>query len=195
MDVSQSIEQHDGDLRFQAICEPDSGHSSLATVTGFLDAALRMWDENHMEAKSRIKVAAAMLRGYGGDSGTGPRYPAESDTRGLAPWQARKVRELIEGSLASTIRLRDCASRARLSDSYFSRAFKATFGSTVCGYIRRRRVERAKQLMLQSKEPLSQIALACGFADQAHYCRVFRNVVGFSPSAWRRRNTILGPDE
>ena len=126
------------------------------------------------------------------------RQTARGDARRfacLAPWQTRKVKEFIDLSLGSTIRLRDCASKARLSSSYFSHAFKATFGTTVCHYIRRRRVERAQQLMLSSKEPLSQIALACGFADQAHYCRVFRNVVGLSPKAWRRQNMNAGLDE
>jgi AraC family transcriptional regulator len=68
-------------------------------------------------------------------------------------------------------------------------------GVTVCHYIRRRRIERSQQLMLQSKDGLSQIALVCGFADQAHYCRVFRNVVGLSPNMWRWRNMNLAPDE
>jgi AraC-like DNA-binding protein len=49
--------------------------------------------------------------------------------------------------------------------------------------------------MLLSNESLTQIALACGFADQAHYCRVFRDVVGLTPNAWRRRNMNLAPDE
>ena len=82
----------------------------------------------------------------------------------------------------------DCASEARLSKSHFSRAFKATFGTTVARYVLRRRVEEAKRLMLVSHDPLSQIALACGFGDQAHYCRVFRDVVGISPNSWRRQN-------
>ena len=114
---------------------------------------------------------------------------------GLVPWQARKVREFIDGSLESKIRLQDCASKARLSASHFSRAFKATFGTTVRDYIRRRRIERAQQLMLSSDAPQSQIAVSCGFADQAHYCRVFRDVVGLSPRAWRRRHMKLAPEE
>jgi len=173
-----------------------SGQVPLAAVSGFLDAALRMWDDDRIQAKSQIKVAAAMLRGYAGDSqADGKRAETPSDGRGLAPWQTRKVKEFIDASLDSTIRLRDCASKARLSASYFSHAFKATFGTTVCHYIRRRRVERAQQLMLSSKESLSQIALACGFADQAHYCRVFRNVVGLSPHVWRRQNVNPVLDE
>jgi AraC family transcriptional regulator len=180
----------------QVMYEPHSERSSLVMVTGFLDAALRMWDEDHTKAKSQIKVAMAMLCDCTDEPPNGHSdLVASPATRGLAPWQARKVKELIEASLHSTIRLPDCARKARLSASYFSRAFKATFGSTVCDYIRRRRVERAQRLMLLSKESLSQIALACGFADQAHYCRVFRSVVGLSPSVWRRHNMNLAPDE
>ena len=173
-----------------------SGPSSLAVVSGFLDTALRLWDNDRIQAKSQIKVAAAMLRGYAEDPSTdGKSAEAPTNPRGLAPWQTRRVREFIDASLDSTIRLRDCAGKARLSTSYFSHAFKATFGTTVCHYIRRRRVERAQLLMLSSKEPLSQIALACGFADQAHYCRVFRDVVGLSPNVWRRQHMTVIPDE
>ena len=107
---------------------------------------------------------------------------------GLVPWQSRKVREFIDASLEFRIRVQDCADTVRLSVWHFSNVFKVTFGTTVAAYIRRRRVERAQQLMLLSKEPLSQIALACGFSDQAHYCRVFRDVVGMSPNAWWRRH-------
>jgi len=176
--------------------KPVTDYASLAAVSGFLEAALRMWDHDRMQAKSQIKVAAAMLRDYADGSSTeGMQAALVADTRGLARWQTRKVKEFIEASLGSTIRLRDCASKAGLSASYFSHAFKATFGTTVCHYIRRRRIERAQQLMLLSTESLSQIALACGFADQAHYCRVFREVVGLSPNVWRRRNMNLTPDE
>ncbi len=153
-------------------------------MSDFLDDALRMRDDDRIQAKSQIKVAAAMLRGYTDDSlANGQQAAPTSITRGLASWQTRKVKELNDASLDSPIRLRDCASKARLSISYFSRAFKVTFGSTACHYIRRRRIECAQRIMLLSKEPLSQIALACGFTDQAHYCRVFRDTVGLSPNA------------
>src|SRR5579871_4520467 len=171
MGVSQVIEGYMcGPSPGQTVCEPHSERASLAVVTGFLNAALRLWDKDQTKAKSQIKVAAAMLQDYSDEP------PIETEptvggstyrTCGLAPWQARKVKELIDASLDSTIKLQDCATKVHLSISYFSRAFKATFGLTVCDYIRQRRVEQAQQLMLLSREPLSQIALACGFADQA----------------------------
>jgi AraC-like DNA-binding protein len=42
--------------------------------------------------------------------------------------------------------------------------------------------------MLEGHQPLSQIALSCGFADQAHLARIFRRETGLAPSAWRRAN-------
>ena len=197
MGVTQLIHEYEQlHSRNQSCYEPALDPAPLAVVTGFLDAALQLWDDDRSQAKSQIKLAAAMLRGYTDDAPVDAKdAPGLAGTRGLAPWQTRKVKEFIDASLDSTIRLRDCASKARLSASYFSHAFKATFGTTVCHYIRRRRVERAQRLMLLSSEPLSQIALACGFADQAHYCRVFRDVVGSSPNVWRHRNMNLAPGE
>jgi AraC family transcriptional regulator len=180
----------------QTIYELPFERSPLSVVTGFLDTALRMWDEDRIHAKSQVKVAASMLRGYTDDARADTtRGTLSPGSGGLAPWQARKVKEFIDASLASTIRLRDCASAARLSTSYFSHAFKATFGVTVLNYVRRRRIERAQRLMILSGEPLSQIALSCGFADQAHYSRVFREVVGSSPNAWRRQNMSFAPGD
>jgi AraC family transcriptional regulator len=181
---------------YQFSYAPAAECSSLAVVTGFLDSALRMWDSDRIEAKSQVKVAAAILRACKDDSEADRKHAAiASDRPVLAPWQRRRVKEFIDASLESSIGLRDCASQARLSASYFAQTFKATFGMTVCHYIRRRRIAHAQQLMLLSTEPLSQIALACGFANQAHYCRVFRDVVGLSPNAWRHSNMNLAPDE
>jgi AraC family transcriptional regulator len=164
--------------------------SSLVVVAGILDAALRSWDVDRFAAKFQIEAATAMLRGYTEDRPRETPLPASAlnGCRRLAPWQARRVKEFIDASLDVKIRVRDCAGEVGLSDGYFSIAFRVTFGATVCHYIRCLRVERAKQLMLDSDEPLSQIAVACGFADQAHYSRVFRDVVGISPNRWRRNN-------
>jgi AraC-like DNA-binding protein len=47
-------------------------------------------------------------------------------------------------------------------------------------------VERAKRMIRSTREPLCQVAVACGFADQAHLCRSFRRWVGVSPAMWRK---------
>jgi AraC-like DNA-binding protein len=48
------------------------------------------------------------------------------------------------------------------------------------------RVDLAKDLLSNRKLLLSDIALACGFADQSHFTRVFARMTGASPGAWRR---------
>jgi AraC family transcriptional regulator len=54
----------------------------------------------------------------------------------------------------------------------------------------RRRVERAQGLMLRSDVSLAQIAIDCGFADQAHFNKSFRRILGESPGAWRRARAV-----
>jgi hypothetical protein len=63
-----------------------SEHASLAVVTGFLDAALRIWDDDRIQAKSRIRVAAAMLHDYADESVADRKPPSgASDALVLAP--------------------------------------------------------------------------------------------------------------
>ena len=114
--------------------------------------------------------------------------PSGTVTRGgLASWQIRRVTAYIEANLMAAIRLKDFTEITRLSTSHFARAFKASLGESVHGYIIRRRMERAQELMLTTNESLCQIALTCGLSDQAHFSRVFRRVVGVSPNVWRRQ--------
>jgi AraC family transcriptional regulator len=118
--------------------------------------------------------------------------PAASEwacTRGgLAPWQKRKVDRYLRQRLEDRLRVKDLAQQASLSVSHFCRAFKVSFGTTPHTHINRLRVELAQRLMLTTEDPLSQIALACGMADQAHLSKLFRRGVGETPTAWRRRN-------
>jgi AraC family transcriptional regulator len=107
---------------------------------------------------------------------------------GLAPWQQRKIDRYVREHLDQSIRLEDLAQQVSLSVSYFCRAFKDSFGETPHGYIIQMRLEQAQKLMLGTGEPLSQVALACGFAHQAHLSKLFRSRLGEAPNAWRRRN-------
>jgi AraC family transcriptional regulator len=105
---------------------------------------------------------------------------------GLAPWQMRRVATHIEANLDATISVKHLAALIKLSPSHFSRAFKVSFADTPHRYVMHRRVERAQGLMLTTNAPLGQIAVDCGFADQAHFNRQFCGLVGESPGAWRR---------
>ncbi len=105
----------------------------------------------------------------------------------LAGWQVCRVTAYIDKHLSERIYIEDLARLVRLSKSYFCRAFKCTMGETPHGFIARQRLETAERMMLTGDAPLSEIALCCGFADQAHFSNCFRGVKGQSPAAWRRQ--------
>jgi AraC-like DNA-binding protein len=107
---------------------------------------------------------------------------------GLAPWQMRKIDQYLRVHLTRSVRVDELANQVPMSVSYFHRAFKETYGDPPHEYIIRLRVELAQKLMLTSADSLTQIALACGFANHAHLSKSFRRLVGEPPSAWRRRN-------
>jgi AraC family transcriptional regulator len=106
---------------------------------------------------------------------------------GLAGWQVQRVTKHVDAALESTIRARDCAKIVRLSTSHFSRSFKVSFGETFGNYVTRRRTERAQEMMIMTDQPLCEIALCCGFADQSHFTRVYRHRIGSNPGSWRRQ--------
>ena len=108
---------------------------------------------------------------------------------GLASWQARRLALFVDARLDRPIRLKELAEVSKLSTAYFCRAFKRTFNETPHSYIVRRRLNKAETLMLTSDFALSDIAARCGFADQAHLCKLFRQQYARSPAAWRRERT------
>jgi AraC family transcriptional regulator len=154
--------------------------SAVVELSTALTETLR---DDRTSAAARLQRAQAML--HGGD-GTSQQRVENEVRRGLAPWQVRKVLAHIEANLGAQMRNKDLAAVARLSEYHFNVAFRNSIGESPHGYIIRRRVERAQGLMLSTEKPLSEIALECGLADQAHFTRLFRSIVGESPAAWRR---------
>ena len=105
---------------------------------------------------------------------------------GLAPWQGRRARGLLIADLSGDISLSELAAACGLSPSHFCRAFSHTYGCPPYRWLTTQRVEKAKELILNTNRSMSEIALATGFTDQSHFTRVFSSRVGASPAAWRR---------
>ena len=159
------------------------GHSNDVVISLLRDS-LAIFDRDQDQARTRLARAYALLTtsGSGGERKSAP----ETTQGGLAPWQIRRVSAHIDGRLDSSLPTAELAAVTRLSTGYFARAFKRSFGTTPHTYIFQRRIQRAQEMMLTTSEGLSQIALACGFADQAHFTRRFRLATDASPHAWRR---------
>ena len=116
-----------------------------------------------------------------------PTAGQDPDTRGrLLAWQARKVRDHIDAHITRPVLVAELCALIQRSEAHFSRAFKRTFGESPHVFLVRRRVELATEYMLTTHASLSDIALRCGFTDQAHLCKQFRQATGQTPSGWRR---------
>jgi AraC family transcriptional regulator len=108
--------------------------------------------------------------------------------RGLAKWQRARATDLLHENLDGTVRLADLARECQLSVSHFARSFKASFGVTCHQWLMERRIERAKELLALTNNPLADVASHSGFNDQAAFTRTFHRRVGVTPGQWRREH-------
>lgn len=103
-------------------------------------------------------------------------------------YQSRVNRAMdhIGAHLDQELRLEDLARVACFSPFHFHRIFAAITGETLGDHIRRRRLEAAAILLRDREEqPVTEIALDCGFQSPAAFARAFRERFGMSPSRWR----------
>ncbi len=115
------------------------------------------------------------------------RLPSYSRRGGLAPWQVRCATELMIARLCEDIPLSEPANACGLSPNYFARAFKQSVGTPPHRWLLLQRVLRAKMLLRDVNFSLTDVAAACGFADQSHFTRVFTSIVVARPGAWRKQ--------
>lgn len=148
----------------------------------------------HPEQVSRLFVDGAMVAVVGHVAKTGGGTAATPAVRrgGLAPWQERKAKEIMCANLEGDVPISRLAAECNLSCSHFIRCFRQTTGVAPHQWLLQRRVQTAKDMLPKPGLSLSEIALACGFADQSHFTRVFKRIVGVSPGTWRRRNQVEG---
>lgn len=94
--------------------------------------------------------------------------------------------EMLAASFSGDRSIADVARACGLSRGYFIRGFKEATGKTPHQWGLSQRVEQARGMLISSEMSLADIALACGFADQSHFTRVFSKVTGLPPGGWRR---------
>lgn len=113
------------------------------------------------------------------------RSRADGAANGVAPWLS-ETRDRLQADLAARPSLAELAAGVGVHPVTLARAFRRAFGCTVGEYLRRLRIDRAAQQLAAGDQPLAEIALTAGFADQSHFSNVFRRRVGMSPSVYRR---------
>jgi AraC-like DNA-binding protein len=101
-----------------------------------------------------------------------------------------RARDAMDRAYAEPLDVPTLARIAHVSEAHFIRTFRATFGETPHRYLQRRRVERAMFLLRSTDRSVTDICMAVGFSSLGTFSRVFRDVVGESPSAHRRRGPL-----
>ncbi len=99
-----------------------------------------------------------------------------------------RINRFIRQHLAEELRVADLARLACLSEAHFSDCFRAQTGLSPWQYVKRQRLNAARQLILQSRLPLTDIAIQTGFANQSALSHAFRRSYGLSPRKLRQGN-------
>jgi PAS domain S-box-containing protein len=102
------------------------------------------------------------------------------------------VLDHIRDHLDTPLRLTDLAARARMSVYQFDQRIRALFGLSAGQYLSRARIEHACGRLQRTDEPISLVALQCGYSDQAAFTRQFRKSVGLTPRAYRMTAATVG---
>lgn len=155
----------------------------IADIARGAARALRAGDTiGRLQAQAAgFRLAARILEAHSNHARTPEPQPG-----GLPPARLRRVLERMGDELRDEPSLIELAGLARIGTKHFARAFKQSTGETAHGWLMRRRLARAQDMLVCAAEPIAEIATACGFADQSHFTAAFRKAMGVTPAAYRR---------
>ena len=146
-------------------------------------------ERNQCESMLYFDALASVLAHELSRSGRELARTSPTSRGGLASWQRRAVIGYIEEHLDERVSLITLARLARLSQHHFCRAFKQSFGTPPQGYLLQRRIERAKVLLADRANSITDVALTLGYAFNSSFTLAFRKITGQTPSEFRRNVT------
>ncbi|MHB2265959.1 helix-turn-helix domain-containing protein [Aliihoeflea sp. PC F10.4] len=157
------------------------------SARALLDASLHRGPLSSLYAEQLTRSLAVHLVHHHSDCDV-PRQNSGYRT----PFDRRKMnalREHIESNIGGPLSIEQMAREMAMSPVQFQRAFKRAFGQTPYQYVLKLRVEHAQRMLAQISAPISVIADECGFANQTHFSRVFKQMLGVAPAAYRKANS------
>ena len=106
-----------------------------------------------------------------------------------------RARDAMDRSYAEPLDVAAVAAVAHVSEAHFIRTFRAVFGETPHRYLQRRRVERSMFLLRETDRSVTDICLDVGFSSLGTFSRMFREIVGESPTHYRAgHGPIVAPN-
>lgn len=113
---------------------------------------------------------------------------------GLPPRRLQRVFSHIRENISRDLSVSELAEVVGMSQYYFSKLFKMSTGTTPHQYVMRQRVERAQELLRETRVALAEIATQVGFETQSHFTSVFRRLVGATPKHYREMHQAVVTD-
>jgi AraC family transcriptional regulator len=104
---------------------------------------------------------------------------------GLPKSRLNRVMDYVEANLDQEVGLASLAETAGMSPHYFSEMFKHSTGFSPHQYVLRRRIESARKLLHDPKVSVFEAAVRSGFSEPSHFTKMFRRVVGVTPTEYR----------
>ena len=142
---------------------------------------MRLYRECRLGAfASPLAIEGLML-----EIAAGLAHQQRLELREQSPVWLRRATEALHAHCHEPLRLSTVAGWAEIHPVHLAREFRKYHGCTVSQYVEGWRVESASRKLVGSDSPLAAIALEVGFANQAHFCRIFKSVTGISPARYR----------
>jgi AraC family transcriptional regulator len=110
----------------------------------------------------------------------------EKQSAGKQPAWVKKVKEALHDAPVESLSYAGLAELAGVHPVHLSRSFPKYFHATMGDYLRRIHIEKAVNLLLNAELSATEIGYLCGFADQSHFIRSFKQVLGITPLQYRK---------
>lgn len=101
--------------------------------------------------------------------------------------------DYIEENFSSEMTNQQLAELCHISEEHFRKQFKKAYGISPRQYIINLRIEKAKRLLSEGVLKISAVSEKCGFSNPYHFCRLFKQKTGLTPSEYMKRNKISAP--
>jgi transcriptional regulator GlxA family with amidase domain len=172
------------DLQIDRLIVDGVDYLCAAGTGAHIDLALHLIEK--YGSKSLAKVCARMMLIDGTRREQAP-FVKFKGSREHIDEPILKVQQWLDRYYREKVTVRVMAKRAELNERTFLRRFKKATGEAPLEYLQKMRIEKAKQLLLGSDQNLEEITRAVGYVDLSSFRRLFRQIVGLSPTAYRKR--------
>ena len=157
-----------------------------------LDTNSSLWLAHRMyqEFSDRDEFSPLALEGISTELLIAASRKDQRKTERNPPAWLGRLKEFLRQNFSEPPGLNELAKAVEVHPTHLARVFRQFERCTVGDYIREVRIDYARRRLTESREPLVQIALTAGFADQTHFTRSFKRVTGMTPTEFRR---LFGP--